>query len=102
MFSGDAEKLAEEEMLESGKLKNVTVYKAGHHGSDTSSSKDFVKALSPKYAVIMCGKDNSYGHPNKSTLETLEKYTDKIYRTDENGTIVCQSDGSKVTFSTER
>lgn len=102
MFSGDAEKLAEEEMLESGKLKNVTVYKAGHHGSDTSSSENFIKALSPKYAVIMCGEGNSYGHPNKSTLETLEKYTEKIYRTDENGTIVCKSDGNKVTFSTER
>jgi len=102
IFTGDAEKLAEEEMIESGSLEDIDVYKAGHHGSDTSSSEDFLNVIKPDYAVISCGEGNSYGHPNDITIENLSKFTDKIYRTDLAGTIVFTSDGKKLDVQTER
>lgn len=102
IFTGDAEKLAEEEMIKSGSLRHADVYKVGHHGSDTSSSKDFMDIISPDYAVISCGAGNSYGHPCESTLETLSEFTDKIYRTDLCGTIVFVSDGENISVRTER
>lgn len=102
IFTGDAEALAEEEMLSSGRLCEVEVYKVGHHGSDTSSSEDFMEEISPEYAVIMCGEGNSYGHPHDEIVERIEKYTDKIYRTDDCGDIVIESDGEKLSVWTER
>lgn len=102
IFTGDAEKLAEDEMIESGKLEDIDVYKAGHHGSDTSSSEDFLNIIKPDYAVISCGEGNSYGHPNDITIENLSKFTDKIYRTDLCGTVVFESDGKELTVKTER
>ncbi len=102
IFTGDAEKLAEDEMLESGRLEDIDVYKAGHHGSDTSSSEDFLNVIKPDYAVISCGEGNSYGHPNDITIENLSRFTDKIYRTDLCGTVVFESDGRKLTVRTER
>lgn len=102
LFTGDAEKLAEEEMLESGRLEHVRVYKAGHHGSDTSSSEDFLRVVSPDYSVIMCGAGNSYGHPHDEVVERLEEYTRNIYRTDLNGTVVFESDGINLQVRTER
>lgn len=102
LFTGDAEKHAEKEMLESGRLEHVRVYKAGHHGSDTSSSEDFLAAVSPEYAVIMCGAGNSYGHPHDEVVERLEEYVKQIYRTDLNGTIVFESDGINLRIRTER
>ncbi len=97
IFTGDAEKSAEKEMIDSGKLVDIDVYKAGHHGSDTSSSEEFLKIIKPDIAVISCGEGNSYGHPCDITLENLSKYTDKVYRTDLSGTIVITSDGSNLT-----
>lgn len=102
LFTGDAEELAEKEMLESGKLEHVKVYKAGHHGSDTSSSADFLKAISPEYAVIMCGAGNSYGHPHETTIDKLTHYVKQIYRTDLCGSIVFESDGTILKIRTER
>ena len=102
IFTGDAEKLAEDEMLEKGLLEDIDVYKAGHHGSDTSSSEDFLNVIKPDYAVISCGEGNSYGHPNDITIENLSKFTDNIYRTDLCGTIVFESDGRELTVKTER
>lgn len=102
ILTGDAEKLAEDEMIESGSLRHADVYKAGHHGSDTSGSQDFMDIISPDYAVISCGAGNSYGHPCESTLERLSQFTDKIYRTDLCGTIVFVSDGENITVKTER
>lgn len=96
IFTGDAEKSAEKEMIDSGKLADIDVYKAGHHGSDTSSSEEFLEIIKPDIAVISCGEGNSYGHPCDITLENLSKYTDKVYRTDLSGTIVITSDGSKL------
>lgn len=102
IFTGDAEKLAEDEMIESGNLEDIDVYKAGHHGSDTSSSEDFLNVIKPDYAVISCGEGNSYGHPNDVTIEKLSKFTDKIYRTDLVGTVVFTSDGKELDVKTER
>lgn len=102
LLTGDAEASAEREMVQSGKLKRVRVYKAGHHGSDTSSSDEFLEIIQPEYAVISCGKDNKYGHPHNSTIKKLQKYTKEIYRTDECGDIVFESDGISLSVRTER
>lgn len=102
IFTGDAEKLAEKEILEKYPPGHIDVYKTGHHGSDTSSSDEFLAAISPDYAVISCGEGNSYGHPNDSTIKKLEKYTDNIYRTDLCGTVIVTTDGENINVSTER
>lgn len=99
IFTGDAEKSAEKEMIDTGKLIDIDVYKAGHHGSDTSSSEEFLEIIKPDIAVISCGEGNSYGHPCDITLENLSKYTDKVYRTDLSGTIVITSDGSGLSVA---
>jgi competence protein ComEC len=76
-----------------------TVLKVGHHGSRTSSSPEFVKAVSPTYALISVGKDNTYGHPHKEVLDTLAQFGVDVFRTDLLGTIIMKSDGIKPAFS---
>ncbi|MBQ8254354.1 MAG: MBL fold metallo-hydrolase [Clostridia bacterium] len=100
MFTGDAEEPSEKDMLDkfSASEFRADVIKIGHHGASTSSSYDFIKAVSPKYAAISCGKDNSYGHPHTETINTLNKLGIKYYRTDKVGNIVFSSDGEKVTL----
>lgn len=99
LFTGDAEQETEEKILETGKDIESTVLKVGHHGSSTSTSQAFLDAVSPTYAVISCGKDNSYGHPHSETLAKLASAGVEVFRTDELGDIYCTSDGSEVTFS---
>lgn len=103
LFTGDAEKKAEEDIMESCREKGLPlqaqVYQVGHHGSSTSSSEDFLDAVKPEYAVISCGKDNSYGHPHEEVLERFEQRGIQVYRTDEQGTIVAVSDGQSITWS---
>ena len=99
LYTGDAEELSEKEIM--GNVE-ADVLKVGHHGSDTSSSEEFLKRVNPKYAVISVGEDNSYDHPERSTIKKLEKYTDHIYRTDLNGTVVVTSDGVNIAVKTER
>ncbi len=101
LFTGDAESLSEEEMLDKGFDLSADVLKIGHHGSTTSTSKDFLDAVSPKYAVISVGKDNIYNLPTKTTMEKLEQKNIPVYRTDEQGTIECISDGTNITFNVE-
>ncbi len=72
------------------------ILKAGHHGSKTSTSEEWVGVLNPQYVVISSGKGNKYGHPNQETLDTLAKFPDKILRTDELGTIIFKSDGKSL------
>ena len=72
----------------------------GHHGSQYSTHAQFLKAVSPKYAVIQVGKDNSYGHPKDVTVKKLESIGAKIYRTDKDGTIILSSDGENISFET--
>lgn len=84
LFTGDAEKENENLNID---WQNIDFLKVGHHGSITSSSSKFINQVKPKYAIISVGKNNDYGHPNKTILERLRKIGTKIYRTDENGTI---------------
>ena len=102
LFTGDAEHSEEEDILEAGYDVSADVLKVGHHGSDTSTSEEFLDQVSPEYAVISSGEGNSYGHPSKSILTRLADADVTTYRTDMQGTIVCTSDGQDLTFSVER
>lgn len=98
LLTGDAEKISEEEMIERGYDLKADVLKVGHHGSNTSTSQQFLQRVQPQIAVISAGKDNSYGHPHKEVLVRLKKAGVKILRTDEQGHILCVSDGEKITI----
>ena len=78
----------------------ATVLKVGHHGSNSSTSRDFIEAVKPTYAVISVGTGNKYGHPHKETLNYLDIYGVKVYRTDLEQTIIMKSDGKKLSIST--
>ncbi len=99
LFTGDAEEAAEKDIMANGIDISADVYKAGHHGSRTSTSKEFFEAVDPAYAVISCGEENSYGHPHAETLNTFRMNGVDVYRTDEEGTIVAVSDGKEITFN---
>ena len=99
LFTGDSPQNIEHYLVSlDGKNLKSDVLKVGHHGSRTSSSQEFVGFVSPTVAVISDGKGNSYGHPHKETLDTLEKFGVKVFRTDQAGTIVIKSDGQSMTF----
>lgn len=100
LFTGDAEKLAEEEALTKYKTSlDSDVIKFGHHGSSSSSSNAFIEAVSPKYGIISCAKDNKYGHPHRETLDIIKKYNIKTFRTDTDGEIILTSDGKSINFN---
>lgn len=98
LFTGDAESASEKGILNRGYDLGSDVLKVGHHGSDTSTSDSFLKAVSPSYSVISWGKGNKYSHPNQSVTDRLANQKIQIFRTDESGTIVATSDGTVVTF----
>ena len=100
LFTGDAEKDSEAVILEDGYLVEADVLKCGHHGSKTSTSAKFLKAVAPEFAVISCGADNRYGHPHTGTMDKLAKLGVEVYRTDEDGTVLAKSDGTTITFTT--
>lgn len=100
LFTGDAEKEAEEDMLAKGEDISADVYKASHHGSKTGSSDDFLDKVNPAYAVISCGEGNKYGHPSAQTLNNFRSRGIKTFRTDNQGTITAYSDGSNITWNT--
>ena len=85
MFMGDAGVDKEKDILEKYNISNIDVLKVGHHGSKTSSGKEFINEINPEYSVISVGKNNRYGHPNKEVLDILKDSI--IYRTDQNGSI---------------
>ncbi|MCM1124453.1 MAG: MBL fold metallo-hydrolase [Eubacterium sp.] len=99
LFTGDAGEEAEKDIAGSGHDISADVYHVGHHGSRYSTSKKFFDAVNPDYAVISCGEDNSYGHPHAETLNTLRMNGVKVYRTDEEGTVIATADGKKITFN---
>lgn len=99
LFTGDAEEGEEAALLASGLPLDADVYKAGHHGSRTSSSRELLEAVSPTCAVISCGEGNSYGHPHGDTLDNLRAMGASVYRTDEQGTIVATSSGKGITWN---
>lgn len=98
LFMGDATSSVEKDILD--KDIKSDVLKVGHHGSQYSSTISFLKKVSPKYAIIEVGKNNSYNHPKEVTLKKLEDLGTKIYRTDEDGTIILTSDGENMSFET--
>ena len=102
IFMGDAETISEEEMLTKNYTLDSDVIKVGHHGSKSSTSDEFLQAVSPRYAVISVSEDNEYGHPEKEILEKLNAAGINIYRTDLQGDVTFISSGTDITVSTER
>ena len=98
LFMGDAGVGVEQDLLEKYNIQNIDVLKVGHHGSKTSSSKSFIDEITPKYSIISVGKNNRYGHPNDSVLETLED--SKIYRTDQDGSIMFRIKNNRLKIET--
>ena len=91
---GDAGVEVEEDLIQKYNLEDIDVLKVGHHGSNTSSSKEFINEINPKYSIISVGKNNRYGHPNDIVLYNLED--SKIYRTDKDGSIMFKIKNDKL------
>lgn len=102
LFTGDAEKEVEKDLLDAGANLRADVLKAGHHGSSTSSGEAFLDAVSPKIAAISCGAGNDYGHPHKEILASFSQRNISVYRTDLAGSVVFATDGKEITVQTER
>ena len=100
LFMGDAELEAEKAILTEYPDLNVDVVKIAHHGSNTSTSLEFIESISPKDAIISVG-DNSYGHPSRDIVQRLEDHLITTYRTDLQGTIIVNSNGETYTISTQ-
>ena len=98
MFMGDASITTEHEILNKYNLPDIDVLKVGHHGSKTSSGKEFIDEINPNYSIISVGKNNRYGHPKDEVLETLRN--SKIYRTDEDGSIMFKIKNNKLQIET--
>ena len=102
LFTGDIEKKAEEEILETyknSKILESDILKVAHHGSKTSTTNEFLNKVKPKIALIGVGKDNMFNHPSNTTIEKLEKMNIKIYRTDLNAEIsICVNDKGQVSI----
>ena len=102
LFTGDAEKEAEDALLSENLNLKCNVLKVGHHGSSSSSTQEFVKAVSPEYAIISVGEDNIYGHPNNQVISLFENMNIKILRTDLHGNITLYIENGKINPHTER
>lgn len=94
-FAADVEKEAERLLLKQPDILRSTILKVAHHGSSTSSTAAFLKAVAPETAVIMCGHNNDYRHPHAGTLEKIAQLNTKIYRTDLHGSVVITTDGKQ-------
>ena len=101
-MTGDAEELVEKEILKSNQDIKATILKVGHHGSKTASSKQFINAIEPTYALISCGLNNKYNHPSKEVLERLNKKKIKTYRTDNMGNVILRITEQDVEISLEK
>lgn len=105
LFTGDAEKENESEILSSCNLPDIEFLKAGHHGSSSSSTDEFIEKLKPEAVAISCGYNNNYGHPHRSVLDTFRENGAVVYRTDKNGSLVfyCDENGifTKKKYKTE-
>ena len=99
LFMGDAGVEVEEDLIEKYSLQDIDVLKVGHHGSKTSSSKNFIDEINPKYSIISVGKNNRYGHPNENVLSNLKE--SKIYRTDKDGSVMFKIKNNKLKIETD-
>ena len=102
LFNGDQEKEMEKLLLQSGADLDCDMMTMGHHGSSTSSTREYLDAVTPEYASISCGKGNKYGHPHEETVTRLKKYASHLYVTADVGTIVFSSDGEGLSVSAEK
>ena len=102
LFSGNAEEGLEQTMLNGGYDLAADVLKVGHHGSDTSTTEQFLDKVNPRYAIISVGEGNQYGYPSQSIMDRLTSKITNVYRTDENGTIVITSDGERLKIDFEK
>ena len=98
LFMGDASIEKEKDILNEYSIEDIDFLKVGHHGSDTSSSKEFIDIMNPNYSIISVGKNNRYGHPNKEVLNNLSD--SKIYRTDQDGGIMFKIKKNKLRIET--
>ncbi len=99
VFIGDAEEAEEMDMVETGMNLTADVLKIPHHGSKNGLVEPFLEAVKPTYGIISCGDNNDYGHPHAKALNMLRKADVKVFRTDEQGTIVARSDGEKILWN---
>jgi competence protein ComEC len=95
---GDAGVEVEEDLIEKYNLQDIDVLKVGHHGSKTSSGKEFIDETNPKYSIISVGKNNRYGHPNDNVLDNLKE--SKIYRTDQDGSVMFKINNNRLKIET--
>ncbi len=95
LLTGDMEADVEQKLIANGINLDADILKVGHHGSKTSTSSAFLKAVTPEIAVISVGAKNRYGHPHPTTLQRLEDFKIPYYRTDTDGTITITSDGDR-------
>lgn len=102
LFTGDIERAAEKQILESGYNPGAVILKVSHHGSRDSNTGAFLEAVNPKTAVIMCGSGNTYGHPHSETLDKLAGAGVEVYRTDRDGTVLISTDGETYTVKCAR
>ena len=102
LFTGDAEKATESDLLTEKLNIDCDVLKVGHHGSNSSSTAAFLKAASPEYAAISVGKDNMYSHPSNKTVTALKNCGAKVYRTDKNGDISFYVENGNIRVETEK
>ena len=100
LFTADLTGDIEKELLE--KDIDVNIYKVAHHGSTYSNTYEFLERVTPKYAIISCGKDNDYYYPHIKALNRIKKHTKEIYRTDQDGTIIVKDDGENIEIIKEK
>lgn len=102
LFTGDCGVGEEYDIIDSGAELSADVLKAGHHGSYTSSSEEWLTAVDPTYTVVSCGVGNSYGHPHDLTMDRLYEHSDEVFVTAEVGSVIFESDGETVTAVVHR
>ena len=99
LLTGDISEKEEKRILAYGDLqKNITVYKAAHHGSQYSNGEDFLDYIKPEYTIISYGEDNSYGHPHKETMDRLNSAGTNIYHTARSGAVSVRIDNNRMTI----
>ena len=101
LWTGDAESISEQEMLESGLNLEAEVYHAGHHGSCSSSTMEFLRKVDPEYVVISCGRDNEYGYPHEEVLERLLEMDSRVYVTALEGHLQVDCQGNELVWTSE-
>ncbi|MEN2768541.1 MBL fold metallo-hydrolase [Ornithinibacillus xuwenensis] len=101
LFTGDADKNGEKQMLNFGIDIDADIIQLGHHGSNTSSDESFIREVSPEIAIYSAGKDNSYGHPHTEVISLMENLGITLYGTDVHGTIIVTTDGSDYSVKTK-